>query len=122
MNIVTLNDLVALFSAGGAGAVAINNSVNAAMGAAFGAGGPGTVAINNSINAAFGAEAPVAVAINNSSNAVTARLDNMRFYARNHSIIASTASVNAATLILVPILKVHFLAPSLIVYTSLIYT
>jgi hypothetical protein len=113
VNIVTPGDLTALFGAGGAGTVAINNLIAAA----FGTGGAGTVAINAAFNvvvAAFdpGGVATIAIgntinnAINNNMAGVTARLDNQRNRTENHLILESSTRVGAAASILVPILKV----------------
>lgn len=113
MNIITPPDLLALFGAGGAGTVAINNSINAA----FGAGGVGTVAINNAFGVvAFGPGGAataignsITIGVNNAMVGVTARLDNLRYFARNRTILDSSHAVGAMTSILVPIVKVFLL-------------
>jgi len=112
VNIVTPGDLTALFGAGGAGTVAINNSIAAA----FAAGGAGTLAINGAFNvvvAAFGAGGVATIAIGNAINnainnnmaGITARLDNQQTRAENRAILESSTRVGAAASILVPILK-----------------
>lgn len=112
VNIVTPGDLTALFSAGGAGTLAINNSIAAA----FGAGGAGTIVINaafNGIMDAFNPGGAAAVAIVNTINinmaGVTARLDNQQNRTKNHSILELSTRVGTAASILVPILKVFLL-------------